>query len=271
MYLLSRGYLLGHFGAPASYHMTELIYLKNPTLFQTKAKVLFTNTTGVRGTIVLDKTVFYPQGGGQPSDVGIIKNNDSSRILHVTMVKNVNGSGTIEHEGTWEGPALEVDEQVLVEINVDRRHLHSRIHSAGHLLDHAAEALNLPIVGEKGYHFPAGPYVEYRITDDQFNTSPEALTKLKQQWESIAEKMITEERSIIINQVSPDQLPESVLSKLSEKVRSLDSIRLVYFEGSAIPGPCGGTHATNTRELKGFYIKKISIKNNLMRVCYQQS
>lgn len=261
---------------------THLLYQGDTYLFSLTAKVLAfrPGVGGGKAVMILDRTIFYPQGGGQPSDVGTIKSAVQSEgetaptaIMAVSMVR-ATPEGIVEHEGVIEGEASLFGEGAQVHLTVDSRLrlLHSRIHSAGHLLDHSAERMQLPLVVSKGYHFPAGPYVEYGIragaTGCQIDTSPTGLQDLRQRWEEGAKQMIQENLAIHTTMEAPSQLAPETLAELSPKVREAGQVRLIYFEGCHLPRPCGGTHVANTKEIGLFTIRKISFKSSILRVCY---
>lgn len=100
-------------------------------------------------SIVLDRTIFHPQGGGQPSDTGTIEiiyraEGAEDQLFKLQVMKLVNNDSVIEHVGCFVKPfepgsttdilALEGAEAVL-KVDPDIRKLHARIHSAGHFID----------------------------------------------------------------------------------------------------------------------------------------
>ncbi len=251
--------------------------------------------------VLLDETVFYPQGGGQPSDVGTIKPLDDAAgaTLHVRMVKEDGESGNVEHQCTFASSqpdatledvmrAFPCGSKVRVAIDGKLRILHSRIHSAGHLLDHIAEQRGWPLVGVKGYHFTAGPYIEYaikapsqeasategegRATGDVskvLDTSPQGLAKLKAEMQADADELLKKGGRIRTVAYAPEDLPESVRKNLGPKAAAASSVRLIHFEGSPEGQPCGGTHVSTLEEIASMTIKKVSLRpENVIRVGY---
>ena len=78
--------------------------------------------------VVLDKTAFYPSGGGQPHDTGImVYNNEEYPVVYVGKF-----SGKISHEVSK--PGLKAGDRVVGKINWDRRYRFMRMHTAAHLL-----------------------------------------------------------------------------------------------------------------------------------------
>ena len=110
--------------------------------------------------VILEKTIFHPSGGGQPSDTGFMVQNDIKFTVDALAIKD----DVILHIGKFEPSSATFDEGSPVDCYVDEasRRLHARIHSAGHLLD---VAMNLAgrsdLKPGKGYHHQTGAYVEY--------------------------------------------------------------------------------------------------------------
>lgn len=263
--------------------MAEAEQKKTELLFQTDTYLSSTSSVRVvscrrlavdsqKAVLILEKTIFYPQGGGQPSDTGTIvaagSGETSSPKMVVTMVRTIPESGQVEHEGSIEGDEL-FQENSLVDLAIDsqKRLLHARIHTGGHLLDHAAQMLRLPIVGTKGYHFPAGPYVEYSATPE-VDVSVPALAQMKRLLEEQTQQLIADGRAVTVEMVKPDQLPLDLKATLPAKALQSEYVRLVAVYGTPAPLPCGGTHVANTREMGLFTIKKLSAKGGVLRVSY---
>ena len=136
---------------------TKLLYLEDFTRLECDAKIVERSQENGKEILILDATVFYPQGGGQPYDTGVIES-ASGRFL-VEEVRFMDGA--VRHIGHFEWGELVIGDTVQCHVDAERRLLHSRIHSAGHLVDLAVAELGLPWTPGKGYHFPQGPYVEY--------------------------------------------------------------------------------------------------------------
>ncbi|MFZ1522487.1 MAG: alanine--tRNA ligase-related protein, partial [Candidatus Saccharimonadales bacterium] len=111
-----------------------------------------------RNIIYLDQTVFYPQGGGQPYDMGLIETDDTKFIVEEVRYAD----GEVLHIGHYEGRHLIQGEDIRLVVDEQRRKLNTRLHSAGHILDMAVNELGYAWIPGKGHHFPDGPYVEYQ-------------------------------------------------------------------------------------------------------------
>lgn len=146
--------------------MTQLLFWDDTYLAETSAnietiKANENNKNGEDFIITVDKTVFHPQGGGQPSDTGTISN-DSFEFTVVMVRKN---NEIVEHYGNFtrgNEESVQTGTSVNLSIHLENRKLYARLHSAGHLLDAAVKSLGLELIPGKGYHFPNSPYVEYK-------------------------------------------------------------------------------------------------------------
>ncbi|KAK9664256.1 hypothetical protein RND81_14G029100 [Saponaria officinalis] len=144
---------------------TKLEYYHNMWKFDSEAIFLsFLQGEDCRQALILDYTIFHPQGGGQPSDIGFISVSDSAFRFVVEDVRSIDGIvyhyGHVENlEGGLE-PEWKIEKGTRVHLHVDesRRNLNSRLHSAGHLLDISIRNVGLGhLVPGKAYHFPDGP------------------------------------------------------------------------------------------------------------------
>ena len=105
--------------------MTEALYMKDSYLRNWGAKVVSVKDDKY---IILDKTAFYPKGGGQPWDEGyIIKNGEKFKVVYVGKF-----SGEISHE--VDKPGLKEGDTVSCEIDWERRYTYMRYHTACHLV-----------------------------------------------------------------------------------------------------------------------------------------
>lgn len=207
---------------------TKLFYLEDFDLFACDARVVDILEENGRSIILLDQTIFYPQGGGQPYDKGIIER-PSAKFL-VEEVRFVDG--VVKHIGKFESGAFNVGDEVKCSVDSARRALHSRIHSAGHVVDMAVTALNLNWVPGKGYHFPEGPYVEYVGSLGEMDKE-----KMKEVFHFV-----------------PDYIPEG------------KPARVVMYGDFGVP--CGGTHVGNLGDIRHTIIRKIKAEGAHIRVAY---
>lgn len=138
-----------------------------------------------------NQSIFCPQGGGQPSDIGTIESTDG-KVLADVLFAGISGSGDVElycnaasvstASATVEGVAeanlehlegiLAAGGVVVLKVDVKRRATNCILHSAGHLIDTAVSRLGLTanLKPGKGYHFPDGPFVEYEVLAEGAST-----------------------------------------------------------------------------------------------------
>ncbi len=236
---------------------TELLYLEDFTKLSCEAEVAEVEVWETdRAIVMLDRTVFYPQGGGQPWDVGRITSGPK-----VFVVDEVRWSeGVVKHFGKFEKEAFVVGDSVTCVVDAERRKLHSRIHSAGHIVDFAVWRLGLAWVPGKGYHFPVGPYVEYAGNLDGVDKE-----QLKAEIERVCGEIVKE--SLPTKLIFP---PKEDLGKycrhIPENLPEGKPIRIVSFGDYGVP--CGGTHISNTMEAVKVIIRKIKYKDGVVQVGY---
>lgn len=227
--------------------LTNLLYLTDTYLFESSARIMDIFQHENQIVLVLDQTIFYPAGGGQPSDVGFISNQNGK----FEVVKKVFSNGQVWHLGNFVTGKLEIGESVKLEIDSPKRILNSKNHTAGHLIDLAIESLNLPLIPIKGYHFPAGAYVEYsgdlEFENDKFS--------------KILEQKVNE----II-----DQNPKISFSFDNSQHESGKPMRIMEVVGFK-SCPCGGTHLQSTLEIGKIIIKKVKNNKGNLRISYEIS
>jgi len=239
--------------------MTELVYMEHMHDLEADARVVRVEDQDGRSVVILDRTVLYPQGGGQPYDTGSITNGAST--FTVEEVRFVDGE--VRHIGRFSGPAFLPDEDVHMTVDAERRKLNARLHSAGHLVDMAVTELGLAWTPGKGYHFPDGPSVAYagqldpERRDDTMTQIQQQVDKLVQQDLPVSARFVTYEELQQICHHVPDTLPAG------------KPIRVVQFDDFAVP--CGGTHVRSLGELGQVSIAKIKIKDGSVTVGYDVS
>lgn len=225
---------------------TELLYMKDMSKIECSAKIVDHQQGGGKTTIMLDQAIFYPQGGGQPYDTGIIKNRDGNFIFRVQEVRFVDG--IVHHIGDIEKGQLSNGMEVNCFVDEGRRKLNTRLHSAGHLINMTLRELNIDWIPGKGYHFPQGAYVEYSGKIDIEN-----IENLKSEIEQKCNEIIS--RSI-----------ETKLVFDEHKLQNGKPMRTVFYGEYGIP--CGGTHVSNLKEIISIGIRKIKKEKDAIRVSY---
>ncbi len=154
---------------------TQALYLKDSYLKEMDAKILDVKPEGINlYRLLLDKTVFYPMGGGQPTDQGKLESGDWKVEVYMVMMKD----GEIWHYVKSATPPV-VGLEIKGTINWDRRYKNMRNHSAGHVIDFAMYQLGhspkilQPLKGDHGKK----PYLVYEgVVDEDFKQKLEDKT-----------------------------------------------------------------------------------------------
>ncbi|KAF2633360.1 alanyl-tRNA synthetase-like protein [Macroventuria anomochaeta] len=209
-------------------------------------------------------TIFHAQGGGQPSDTGTITSGSSTFNVH--QVRKVDPA--ILHMGTFSGEVRfdgkgEAAEQ---RIDVSKRSLHSRIHTAGHVIGLAAAALkasgNLDpsVVDGKASHYPGAAFVEFvgLIPADK-----KAAIQAK------ADELVAQDLEVKIHFWDEERARRECTGVLeSLKMDDDDGVRVVEI-GDAGSYPCGGTHVKTTKECGRVVIRNIKRQKGITKVSYE--
>ena len=211
---------------------------------------------GENGIIVLDKTPFYAEMGGQVADHGYILMGDSR-----FEVKNVlkDKGGKYLHHGTMVSGSVKVDDVVLASIDVERRKAIMRAHSATHLLQKALAS----VLGDHVHQ--AGSLVEPdRLRFDFTHYSamtPEEIAKV----DAVVQNAVLEGYAIDTREMSLEDAKKLGATALfSEKYG--DIVRVVNMGGWSIEF-CGGTHLDNTAKVGPFRIEsEASVASGVRRI-----
>ncbi len=212
------------------------------------AKVTAVDERGIR----LDATVFYPMGGGQPGDVGILRLADGSAIPIIDAVKGTLPDEVI-HVPASGAPLPEVGTEVTAEIDWPRRHRLMRMHSCLHLLCAVVpgEVTGGQVGDGKG-----------RL---DFNL-PEAKLD-KEHIEKELNRLIAEDHLVRPRWISDSELadrPELVRTMSVKPPMGQGGVRLLEIEGIDLQ-PCGGTHVARTAEIGPVEVVKIESKGKQNR------
>ncbi|KAJ4722193.1 Alanine--tRNA ligase [Melia azedarach] len=247
---------------------TKLEYYHNMIKLQSESKIIsyFKSDDG-RHALVLESTVFHPQGGGQPSDTGVVTvaNSDVKFIVQDVRSKD----GIVYHYGIVEKSSgefemeLEKGKEVLLCVDASRRKLNSRLHSAGHLLDLCLEKVGLGhLEPGKGYHFPDGPYVEYKGTIPQ-----NELQSKKKELELEANALISCGGKVFVAVLPYKEAAELCGGCLPDYIPQGSTPRIVKLGDN--PGcPCGGTHVSDISDIISVKVSQIRIKKGMTKVVY---
>jgi Ser-tRNA(Ala) deacylase AlaX len=231
--------------------------------------------------VICETTIFHPQGGGQPSDTGTIvpsSNGQSESAFEVSMVRHsISAPSLVLHFGHFSGAsslAIEDGMTVMQQINVDKRMLYSRCHTAGHVLGAAVRHLlenNIEGFDElKASHFPDSAACEFQglIYGDQ-----------KQPIQEKVDEYVKAHMPVEIDFWSRDDFKKNGLERLIpgdddwnmlaevEGESRIGKIRVVNIVGAEVY-PCGGTHVDFSDECGPVTVKKVGRSKGTSRVSY---
>ena len=226
--------------------ITEALFNRNAYLQHCEAVVLEVLPEGV----VLDRTVFYPLGGGQPGDTGVLRakhgrewtvadtrKGEGGRILHVLA------------------PGVEAPRPgVLVTAGIDwtRRHAHMRMHTCLHLL---GSVLRYGVTGgqvgaDKGrLDFDTQDEIDRERVTTALNALVTANHPVEPRW---------------VDEAELDRQPELVRTMSVQPPRGAGRIRLLEIPGVDLQ-PCGGTHVAATGEIGPVAVTKVESKGRRNR------
>lgn len=246
---------------------TVPLYYEDMQMYECSAKILsIQDSSDLKRpgfcAFVLDRTIFHPQGGGQPSDTGTIRGEGGAEfaVVHSHLERETD---RILHIGQFVSGTLSVGDAVTVSIDPQKRILYSRLHSAGHLVDSCLASLGLQWRTTKGHHFPDAPYNEYCG-----EVEPEKIESIRTQLERRLEKCIEENTCVQTHQnVSPEKA-RLLCGELDPKYLEVPDLRIVTIAGFSCA--CGGTHVQSLGQLKGVKISKIKATKSkqLIKVSY---
>ena len=228
--------------------MTELLFRDDAYLKSCEATVVGVNE---RGGILLDRTVFYPTGGGQPGDSGRLAW-DGGVTTIATAVKGEAMDDVVHVPAEGQAPPP-VGTKVLAEIDWDRRHAHMRVHTALHLL---SAVLPYPVTGGQ-------------ISDGKGRLDfdmPE-LTMPKEEIDEKLNRLVDADHAVSFRWITDDELsaqPDLVKTMSVKPPTGAGHVRLIEVAGCDLQ-PCGGTHVRRTGEIGRLAVGKIEKKGRQNR------
>ncbi len=235
---------------------TKLLYLEDFNLLDFEASVVEVSKEKERDIVVLGQTAFYPQGGGQPYDNGIVESPSGKFVVEEVRFLD----GTVKHIGKFEFGSFKDGEKVRGMVDKERRKLHTRLHSAGHIVDMAVTELGFNWNPGKGYHFPDGPYVEY---SGEFDAAEKE--KIRENIETHCNKFVSEDRETKLLFMPKEEM-KSVCHFVPDYLPEGKPARVIMYADFGVP--CGGTHVNRLSEVGKIMIRKVDTKKGSIRVAY---
>ncbi len=231
--------------------MTEFIYLTDSYLKDLKTKVVSVVQKGKVWEIVLEKTIFYPQGGGQLSDQGeIVGPHGKATVKHVRMHES-----DAVHECSIDG-LIKAGDEVECVLDWDWRYLNMRRHSGGHIVHEAVMQLApslKPLRADHGKQL----FIEYEGSlpiDKTFEI------------ERKANEIVSQDLPLKTEIVSYDELVKRV-THIAGTLPKNKPLRILSV-GDFAPMPDGGTQVKNASEVGPISVTKIENVDDHVRVYY---
>jgi misacylated tRNA(Ala) deacylase len=230
---------------------TEELFREDARLAECEARIVAVDGRGVR----LDRTVFYPQGGGQAGDAGELVRADGVRLA-IADTKKGEAPGEIVHvpAAGQEGllARLQADDAVVARIDRERRHRHMRFHTATHLLcalvPHPVDGCSITAAYARlDFH------MNEPLDKEALNAG---LARLVAEAHPVSHRWISE--------AELDANPSLVRSMSVQPPRGTGRVRVLEVEGVDLQ-PCGGTHVANTAEIGSVVVTKIEKKSAMTR------
>ncbi len=212
------------------------------------AKTCEATVTGVgEYGIELDRTVFYPAGGGQPGDTGVLRTPGGTEVAIADTIHE-KGTGVHLHVPADGAPSLSVGDTVTAEIDWHRRYAHMRMHSALHLLCSLIEG------GVTGGSIGAE---KSRLDFDLPDTALD-----KEQISAGLNRLVDEDHAMDARWITDEELaanPDLVRTMSVRPPAGSGRVRLMEIPGVDLQ-PCGGTHVGRTGEIGRLRVGKIENK-----------
>jgi len=225
--------------------MTEILFRDDSYLKECEATVVAVDDEA----IVLDRTIFYPMGGGQPGDNGKIEWDGGSVVVTDTRHGE---EGVIRHLFEAGSTMPEIGTAVTASLDWDRRYLHMRMHTALHLL---------------------GSVLQYGVTGGNISAAKSRLdfdmedTVDKEQVTADIQALVAADHAVSCRWITDAELdaqPELVRTMSVQPPRNSGKVRLLEIAGVDLQ-PCGGTHLKSTGEVGQVKVGKVEKKGRRNR------
>ncbi len=220
--------------------MTELLFRDDAYLKTATARVVAVRD----GKVELDRTIFYPLGGGQPGDTGFLVRDNGERIA-IADTRKGDAAGIVAHHLAAGAVLPEVGEAVSLEIDWDRRYALMRLHTALHVMSCVVVA---PVTG--GNIAPDKARLDFDIDMTLLDAG-----KIAEGTNALIGRGVATE-SVWITDEELDARPELVKTMSVQPPRGQGRIRLLKIPGIDLQ-PCGGTHVANIAEIGGIQVVRI--------------
>src|SRR6184192_2297764 len=220
---------------------TELLFRDDAYLKTTAAaRVIAVHDRGFE----LDRTIFYPQGGGQVGDTGVLLRENGERVV-IADTRKGDGIDGVLHVPVTAMPQPEVGETLTLEIDWERRYKLMRLHTALHVMSCVVVA---PVTG--GNIAPDKGRLDFDIDMSLLDAD-----KIERETNLLIARGV-ETETVWITDEELDARPELVKTMSVQPPRGAGRVRLLKIPGIDLQ-PCGGTHVKNIAEIGGIRVIKI--------------
>lgn len=227
--------------------MTERLYYSDSHLLEFDARVVsVSKLEDGRARVALDRTAFYPTGGGQPNDTGTL---GAARVLDCLEDEEAGVLHVVE------GDAPEVGASLRGHIDAARRRDHMQQHTGQHILSQAF----IELYGAQTRSFRMTTdacEIDVELSDPSDERVERAVTR--------ANEIVWDDRVVRVHNVTPDEAARLPLRKDSAREGELRVVEIEGFDFS----PCGGTHARRTGEVGVIIARHWERAKGLLRVTF---
>ncbi len=218
--------------------MTDELFRNNSYLKEHDVTITEVTSDG----LVFDKTIFYPEGGGQPGDEGFITSGENKTRILGTKYINQKLVHLVD-----ETQDFKKNDKVKLELDWSRRYSHMQVHTCLHLL---CSIIPYPVTG--------GSIGDGRgRLDFDLETKPNKEDVLNS-----LNKLISDDHTVSISSITDDELdqnPDLVRTMSVKPPRGSGTIRMIKIGENIDFQPCGGTHVKKTSEIN--LVQSVKIEN----------
>ncbi len=219
---------------------TELLFRSDAYLKTASAQVTAVHERGIE----LDRTIFYPMGGGQMGDSGALLRANGERIA-IADTRKGDAIDSVVHIAEPAAPQVQVGETLTLEIDWRRRHALMRLHTALHVISCVVVA---PVTG--GNISPDKARLDFDIDMSQLDAK-----RIELETNALIARGV-ETETVWITDEELDARPELVKTMSVQPPRGAGRVRLLRIPGIDLQ-PCGGTHVKNIAEIGGIRVLRI--------------
>ena len=218
----------------------ELLFRDDAYSTSARARVIAVHEQGIE----LDRTVFYPQGGGQFGDTGVLVRASGEQI-RITDTRKGDAPGSVLHVCAPAMPRPEIGETLALEIDWERRYLLMRLHTALHVMSCVVVA---PVTG--GNIAPDKARLDFDVDMSLLDAG-----RIEAEMNALVARGVPTE-TVWITDEELDARPELVKTMSVQPPRGAGRVRLLRIPGIDLQ-PCGGTHVRNIAEIGGIRVARI--------------